>query len=78
MKYNYHYYREGSFGAGITHEEEGTIEAHTPKSLKHKITQRLLYLRRGNWNCWKSLINGTLVKQKDLEFGAREVIRLVP
>ena len=38
MKYNYHYYREGSFGAGITHEEEGTIEAHTPKSLKHMIT----------------------------------------
>ena len=68
MIYNYHYYKQGSFGTGIIREEEGEIEANTPKSLKQKIGE-CWHLRHGNWGAWKTLANGTLVKRRDLEFG---------
>ena len=78
MIYNYHYYKQGSFGTGIIREEEGEIEANTPKSLKQKIGECWWHLRHGNWGAWKTLANGTLVKRRDLEFGASETITVTP
>ena len=66
MKWNYRYFEQGSFGTGIIQEEKGSVEAHTPKSLKHIITQRLLYLRRGNWNAWETLPNGNARETKEI------------